>query len=245
MWPPAGLKTAAKAASSLEGVCNATDPTYTLACEQAKPGSRATPATLSPQGKPWPAEVVWQGRGYGVYPFWAHDATPKSDITVGAGITTHWSSTKNAELFEHDSCQMNLVGYHGGLGKAVPCKHLFLGERAFFYTTDEKFCCISGDKSKRQGFGPLTAPQRNWTQTLAYGGTGHLKTPFYEGEVKNYTLAFDFPPFVFWYCIAAAVLEPSSHPSTAGMLRISAFGPVPVQTPTWTTGRSSRARGAR
>ena len=92
---------------------------------------------------------MWKGRGFGVYPFWAHDATAVSDITVGADITTHWSSTKNAELFEHNKCQMDLVGSTAG---NVPCKHLFLGEIAYFYTADESFCCLSGNKQSRQGF---------------------------------------------------------------------------------------------
>ena len=69
----------------------------------------------------------------------------------------HVATNKQSDL------QMNLVGYGGG---NVPCKHLFLGEIAYFYTSDEKFCCLSGGKTNRQGFGPLTAPQRNWTRTL-------------------------------------------------------------------------------
>jgi hypothetical protein len=73
---------------------------------------------------------------------------------------------------------MNLVGYTGG---NVACKHLFLGEIAYFYTASEDFCCLSGNKQSRQGFGALTAPQRNWTQTLAYQGVGHLQTPYYDG----------------------------------------------------------------
>jgi len=187
---------ASAAKETLGDSCKDHDPTFGLACSQPKPGSQKVPATLSPQGVPWPEEVVWKGRGYGVYPFWSFGATPVSDITVGADITTHWSSSKNAELLEHAKCQMNLVGYGGG---DVPCKHLFLGEIAYFYSTDEQFCCISGNKNNRQGFGPLTAPQRNWTQTLSYQGVGQLKTNFYDGPVKNYTLAFTFPPFNFWY----------------------------------------------
>lgn len=116
----------------------------------------------------------------------------------GHDIRSHWSSTKNAELFEHAKCQMDLVGYTGT--QYAACKHLMIGEYAWFYTASEDFCCLSGDKQSRQGFGPLTAPQRNWTQALPYVGTAQHKTLYYDGQIKNYSLSFTAgPPFKFWY----------------------------------------------
>jgi hypothetical protein len=92
------LTTANASRASLEAACADHDPDFAYACTQPLSGPEKTPTVLSPQAQPWPEEVVWAGRGYGVYPFWSHLATPVSDITVGADIRTHWSSTKNAEL---------------------------------------------------------------------------------------------------------------------------------------------------
>lgn len=172
----------------------------------------------------WPAEVHWQGKGHGAYPFWAGPGGSGGT----ADLEAYWSEKQQAERFYHSSCSMTEVGY----SKDTDCYHLFVGGQpnpeAYLYTASKDFCCISGPQSSRGfrsggsaklafpppgGTEKLAPPQSDWMDKMTLTGTESFKGDFYTGQAKHYLMQLADSEAVtyFWY-----VTTEDGHPVEQG-----------------------------
>lgn len=156
----------------------------------------------------WPAEVHYEGKGHGAYPFWAGGGGSGSS----AAIDVYWSEKQLAERFYHASCSMTEVGYSSN----TACYHLFVGGQpnptAYLYTANKDFCCVSGPKSSRgfrsQYFPPgpggsekLAPPTSDFMDKMTLIGTESFTGDFYTGTTKHYLMQLASSEAVdyFWY----------------------------------------------
>jgi len=141
----------------------------------------------------WPSDVHYTGTGYGAYPFWAGGQSGDG----GAPIEVHWSETQAAELFYHETCYMNEVGYGTG---STPCYNLMtgvLGEaKGYLYSADLQFCCTATGTPE-----DLAPPQSDFMDYMTLEGTYTVETAYYSGDAYWYTETLGDSEAVtaFWY----------------------------------------------
>jgi len=156
----------------------------------------------------WPAEVHYEGKGHGAYPFWAGGGGSGGS----AAIDVYWSEKQQAERFYHASCSMTEVGYSSD----TACYHLFVGGQpspaAYLYTEKKDFCCVSGPQSSRGsrslqfppgpgGSEKLAPPQSDFMDKMTLTGTESFTGDFYTGSTKHYLMQLASSEAVdyFWY----------------------------------------------
>merc|ERR1712050_452602 len=124
----------------------------------------------------WPAEVHYEGKGHGAYPFWAGGGGSGSS----AAIDVYWSEKQLAERFYHASCSMTEVGYSSD----TACYHLFVGGQPG-----------PGGSEK------LAPPQSDFMDKMTLTGTESFTGDFYTGSTKHYLMQLASSEAVdyFWY----------------------------------------------
>lgn len=134
----------------------------------------------------WPASVTYEAVGFGAYPFW----TGPSDRSLGDGapISVKWSNSLISESLAHSTCQLDSID--SSITENLPCTNLMVGEKAYLYNEDTKWCCLANYET------PMTSTPYNFMNIMTYEGVAKdYSNRFYTGPVHNYTyMAIPTPP---------------------------------------------------